>query len=75
MIDLERIKRTQLSRKPTLLRRHVRDLIEQVERLRKALDDITRIEGGGYETAFGDIEPCERCGDMRTIADQALERN
>lgn len=45
---------------------------EEIERLHTALRAIDRHVVGGCETAFGDIEPCEECGDMRAIAASAL---
>ena len=42
--------------------------------LRQALKEIDRTPVGACETGFGDVEPCGACGDMRTIAENALRR-
>jgi len=54
-------------------------LVERIERteagaaaLRAALNEIDHTPVGACADDFGNIEPCEQCGDMRTIAANAL---
>ena len=42
------------------------------DRYRKALDEIDHTSVGACDDDFGDVEPCEQCGDMREIAERAL---
>lgn len=50
-------------------------LLAEVRRLRAALEEIDRTTVGAYESGFGDLELCEQCGEMRTIAENALRSN
>jgi inhibitor of KinA sporulation pathway (predicted exonuclease) len=54
------------------IERHVRPLVQELERYRKALEEIDRCTVGGYENDLGEIEACDSCGEMRTIAENAL---